>query len=188
MAKKYILTGGPGSGKTSILLSLGKKGEYIIKEAAEDTIKFYRSKGIDNPWDYEDFQTEILNLQIQREKDIPDGIERVFIDRGIPDGLAYSNPKSKIYEKTLIEANKTRYEKIFVIESLGFLENTIIRREDSKKAIEIGLRLQDIYTDLGYNIIKIPAFPLEKRVELILEIISNSTRCNKGRNKNGERR
>ena len=44
--KKYILTGGPGSGKSSILLGLEQQGETIIREAAEDYIKHQQAQGI----------------------------------------------------------------------------------------------------------------------------------------------
>ena len=43
--KKYVLSGGPGSGKSSILLGLEQLGEYIVREAAEDYIKYKQAQG-----------------------------------------------------------------------------------------------------------------------------------------------
>ena len=39
MVKKYVLTGGPGAGKTSLVTYLEILGEVTIREAAEDFIR-----------------------------------------------------------------------------------------------------------------------------------------------------
>lgn len=49
MVKKYVITGGPGTGKSSIILALEKKGEHIVHEAAEDFIKLQQARGIKEP-------------------------------------------------------------------------------------------------------------------------------------------
>lgn len=167
--KKIILTGGPGTGKSTLVLALEQKGEYIIREAAEDTIKVLQAKGIKEPWLLPDFQDKILELQLQREGRIPEGIERVFIDRGLADGLAYAQPGTEIYERILEEAKKADYHKIFLIEHLGFTEKTAVRREGHEEAKRLGDKLEQIYKQLGYEPIRIQAGTVEERLEKILE-------------------
>jgi len=167
--KKYVLTGGPGSGKSSILLALEETGEYVIRESAEDVIKLQQSRGISCPWEYEDFQKRILDLQIKREKKIPYGIERVFIDRGIPDGLAYANKGSEIWKR--IKKAIPEYEKIFLIKNLGETENNKIRRENNKEAIKLEKSLEEIYKILGYEPVRVNPGKLNKRLEKIIKAI-----------------
>lgn len=45
MVKKYVLTGGPGAGKTSLLIYLEILGELTIREAAEDLIRYQQALG-----------------------------------------------------------------------------------------------------------------------------------------------
>jgi len=85
----YVLTGGPGSGKTTLLEELEKRRYKIDKEAAKDVILEEQGKGVKEPWQKPDFQEKIVDLQLKRENELPRGNAVVFIDRGIPDGLAY---------------------------------------------------------------------------------------------------
>ena len=174
MTKKYILTGGPGSGKSSTLLELEQRGEYIIREAAEDVIKLERKKGIERPWEMPDFQRKVLNLQIQRESTIPQSIERIFIDRGIPDGLAYTKPETPLYRE--IKRASPIYEGVFIIQNIGKVENNGIRHENQDDALELEYKLKEVYLAQGYKIPTIPPMPVSERADLILNIIDHGRR------------
>ena len=113
--KKYVLSGGPGSAKSSILLGLEQRGEYVVREAAEDYIRYRHAQGQMQPWVEEDFQDKILELSMQREEKIHPKAERVFMDRGLLDGLAYAKKGSKIYEKLLETAKNANYDIVFII-------------------------------------------------------------------------
>lgn len=167
--KKYILTGGPGTGKSTLILALEKQGEHIIKEAAEDHIKLRQAQGQPEPWTEPDFQDEILDLQIQREQRIPKEAERVFIDRGATDGLAYAQPGTEIYKRLLQEAKTRKYEKVFLIETLGTTEKTEVRRENHEEAVKLAQKLEQIYKYLGYEVIRIPVGTVQERLEKILK-------------------
>lgn len=164
MIQKYVLTGGPGSGKSSIILALEQQGEFVIREAAEDYIRFRQAQGQKEPWTEPDFQDRILDLQIQRESRIPYYAERVFIDRGLADGLTYVAEGTKTYTR-IKQASKTKYEKIFIIALLDDIEKTAIRRENYEEAKTIEDNLHRIYKELDYEPIRINSGPLEERVQ-----------------------
>jgi predicted ATPase len=168
---KYVLTGGPGTGKSSIILALEQMGEYVVREAAEDVITVMQARGIKEPWREQGFQDKILALQIQREERIPKEAKRIFIDRSAADGLAYTEPGTSIHQRVLEESRKRRYDKIFLIEQLGFTEKTKVRRECHEEALQKGKMLEDIYKQFGYDIIRILAGPLDERVTNILKEI-----------------
>ncbi len=171
MTKKYVLTGGPGTGKSTLLRALVKRGEYGIPEAAEDYIRRRQSGGAKEPWKEPDFQDMILELQVQRESDVPEGLERVFVDRGIPDGLAYAQPGTKTYWRILEEAAKVHYERVFIVEPLvRKTRQTEIRRENYEEASALGRKLEEIYEQLGYEIRRINQDTVEERVAIILQM------------------
>ncbi len=49
--RRFILTGTPGCGKTSIIKALKITGVSVVKEAAIDSIACQQRQGIENPWE-----------------------------------------------------------------------------------------------------------------------------------------
>jgi predicted ATPase len=181
--KKYVLTGAPGSGKSSIILDLEARGEYIIREAAEDVIKKHQALGNKEPWLNPNFQREILALQLKREARVYQNIKRVFIDRGIPDGLTYAPRESKIAQEII--QNTPRYDAIFLIQNLEKTDTNEIRREDYEEARELERKLTKVYEELGYELIKISPTNLQERTTQILTYIKHDAMTRPEREKSG---
>src|SRR5438045_2613595 len=68
--KRYILTGTPGSGKTSILHELKRQGYWVVEEAATDVIAREQGLGNSEPWLQADFIDSIVRLQKQRQLEV----------------------------------------------------------------------------------------------------------------------
>jgi predicted ATPase len=166
--KTYLITGGPGSGKSSIILALELMGEYVVREAAEDYIKTIQAYGISNPWDHPDFQLGILKLSRQRESRIPKAARRVFLDRSMPDGLAYEPKDTQVYAEIANQAKSCSYDLVFLVELLGTTDTNAVRREDRQEAIALEARLIEIYQEMGYKPIHIKPDKLKCRVGEIL--------------------
>lgn len=167
--KQYILTGGPGTGKSSIILALERRGEYVVREAAEDTIRYMQASGIEEPWLRYDFQKEVVLLQQQREARIPESIERIFFDRGLYDSLAYIQKYGHPMFPEFLEATKDcMYDKVFLVENLGKCENTDYRAESLEEALDLEKRQRENYEKLGFEIITVPVMTLEDRVNFVL--------------------
>jgi len=169
MRKTYVLTGGPGVGKSSIILALEQKGYTVVREAAEDWIKLQQAKGIKQPWLEPDFQDQILKLQKAREYKIRNSKNKVFIDRGTLDGLAYyqinGKEPSKMMKTEILKLEKDkRYEKAFIIESLGSCETNDVRRENLDEALKLEKLQEQNYKNLGYEVIRVPSGTVEERV------------------------
>ena len=175
--KKYVLTGAPSSGKSSIILSLEyEKKQPVIREAAEDVIKLYQAKGITEPWKLNDFQDKILELQLQRENLVnKKNYDEVFIDRGILDGLAYyqmmERKPSELIMKEMKKLEETPYEKIFLIEMINTYEKNLVRREQQEEAKILEQLQEKNYKAQGYEVIKIKNATVEERIKQILKHI-----------------
>ncbi|RAP27994.1 hypothetical protein DID78_05475 [Candidatus Marinamargulisbacteria bacterium SCGC AG-343-D04] len=80
--KKIILTGTPGSGKTSIINLLREKGYDVIQEASTFIIKKEQKLGTQEPWKNSDFIDKIISLQKRRERKANTLLNHVqFFDR-----------------------------------------------------------------------------------------------------------
>ncbi len=172
MTRKIVLTGGPGTGKSTTLELLKAKGYYTLGEVATWIIGI-ESKKQDGklPWtDKDAFQKTVLETQLEWENQIPKEVETAFLDRGLPDGLAYYRVDGLKPPRELEQAaKKAEYNKIFLIEPLSRFERTEVRRENTETARKLHQEIEKVYRELGYNPIRIPEATPEERVRLILE-------------------
>ncbi len=67
--KRYVLTGAPGAGKTSILRLLRQRGYCVVGEAATDVISSEQKRGMAEPWRAGGFIEKIVELQRRRQQE-----------------------------------------------------------------------------------------------------------------------
>ena len=175
--KKYIITGGASSGKSTLLAELGARGLYTVEEAAKEIILHKQQKGVGEPWLEHDFQDKILDLQIEKEAKIPVDTEIALIDRGLHDSLAYYHYRDQEIPKKLLEnILKCDYEKIFFLEPLKFFEKGKYRFEKGmNEAVRIAELIKKTYLNMGYEVIMIPPFSVKERADMVLEYIRKYT-------------
>lgn len=88
--QRYILTGGPGAGKTSIINCLAQKGYFTVPEAATQIIEEDLNNGIKQPWRAEDYHLRMYKLILRRQMEVQQSTAPIaFFDRGHLDGLSY---------------------------------------------------------------------------------------------------
>ena len=66
--RRFIITGAPGAGKTTILDVLRERGYAVVEEAATDVITREHARGRDEPWRDESFLDAIVLLQRERQE------------------------------------------------------------------------------------------------------------------------
>lgn len=88
----FILTGGPGAGKTTVLLELEKRGFPHAPEVARQIIQEQvRSGGTALPWkDRELYTRRMHERQVASYQAHTPAPSVTFSDRGIPDTLTYA--------------------------------------------------------------------------------------------------
>ena len=87
----YVITGGPGCGKTTTVNLLKDKGYKTTIEHARHYIDTQLIAGRTTEevrHNQQEFQSRILAMQIAAENLLP-ADDIVFLDRAIPDALAY---------------------------------------------------------------------------------------------------
>lgn len=173
--RKCVITGGPGSGKTALLNKLSTLGYFTVPEAAR-LVAQREARLTGKPvseikrWNY-NFQKKILKTQIDLEKAVPTG-KLVFLDRGIPDGIAYlAVANLKPFPELVTAARNCRYCKVFCLELLPTRHTDNMRNENYATARKIQTLLEETYSSLGYKVKLIPALPTNERAKFILRLI-----------------
>lgn len=181
--KRYILTGAPGCGKTAILRQLEIDGFPVVEEAATDVIALWQAQGIAEPWRHTGFDA-IVTLQRTRELRAVRGSREVqFHDRSIvcTEALAryLDSPASALVAEELarIRKEKVFQKQVFFIRSLGFITPTEARRISLEEALRFEVLHEQVYRELGFEIISIaPNSVCDRAREVVAAINSWSGR------------
>jgi predicted ATPase len=174
--KRYILTGTPGSGKSSILHELKRQGYGVVEETATDLIAREQRRGNLEPWVRPDFIDAIVRLQKQRQLEAaPLPSDPQWYDRSpictlaLSRYLGYPPSASLLEELERIERERMYQRQVFFIEHLGFCQPTEARRITFEEALIFEKIHEETYLSLGYDLIKIAPAALSQRVHHILE-------------------
>lgn len=181
--KKIVISGGPGTGKTSIINALKKKGFYCFDEiirslTLEAKKEVNESSHVSNPIafakDPMDFNKRLLNGRIDQFKESNSlSNEIIFFDRGIPDVLAYMDYFNQEYDDLFTNACKTHnYSTLFLLPPWKAIYKTDNERFETFEEVEnIHKHLVETYKYFGYNIIEVPFGSVEERTNYIINSI-----------------
>jgi len=170
--KRYVLTGGPCAGKTTVLNILAERGYAILPELAREIIDKEAAKGSDIlPWiNPKKFQQVIAWKQFWREF-FAKRYGVLFLDRGLIDGYGYAVLEKVTIPKTITLFGKFRYDKIFLLDPVPFYETDGSRIEDRDFARAVHEEIRKAYVRFGYEVIAVPMMTPEERTDFILERI-----------------
>jgi predicted ATPase len=169
--KRYILTGTPGAGKTSVLHELKSRGYSVIEEAATDL----HQRSDAEPWRQADFIDRIIRLQQARQIEAatrPDELQ--LYDRSpictlaLSQHLGYPPSEYVLEELQRIERENIYQKQVFFFENLGFIQPTQVRKITFEDSLRFEKIHAEVYTSLGYDLIKVPPVALSQRVEFII--------------------
>ncbi|MFP9099818.1 AAA family ATPase [Flavobacterium sp. RHBU_24] len=174
MSKEIVvLIGGPGSGKTTLIDRLTEKGYLCYPEISREVIMEARAQGIEqlfleNPLLFSELLLEGRKKQFHTA--VAETADVVFIDRGIPDVLAYMHYIGDAYPAFFDAACREYvYTKIFFLppwEEIYTADEA--RYENYEQAKLISGHLQETYKKYGYNLIEVPKDTPDNRILFIL--------------------
>jgi predicted ATPase len=169
-----VITGGPGSGKTTLVKVLEEQGFSCMHEISRQIIKEAQQQGIDQLF-LEDpllFSQKLLEGRLEQFKEADSSsIEILFYDRGIPDVTAYLKYLGIPYPDHFTEnCLNFKYDAVFVLPpwpDIYIQDNE--RYESYAEAEKIFKHLVDGYNTYNYNVHEVPTGAVEYRIEYILK-------------------
>lgn len=180
---KIVLTGGAGSGKTSVFTlieSAALPRVAMLSESAIDIIQG-RSPGLsaeqaqalrrDN---MSEFQVIVAREQSAREASIGD-CDVAILDRGIYDGIAYClDAGAAIPIEVWDQSTRSRYDLAYVFDTPRDFQprEETGRRGTREDSVRSQVTLTSVYEKFGVETVRVPEYPSEgavlSRVEFVL--------------------
>ena len=175
----YVITGGPGVGKTTLLKELQRRNYNVIPGISREIIKEQQTlNGKALPWKnkrlYKDimFERSIKSFE-QTGKNLNNG-NLIFFDRGFLDTICYAKLiQSEVNEQMKSYARNWRYNKsVFILPPWQEIYKTDNeRKQDWEEAVLTFKQMRKTYVTYGYNVIEVPKMPVNKRTDFVLSFI-----------------
>ncbi len=173
----FIISGGPGFGKTSIINELSCLGYKTSDEYARKIIQEQEEINGDMlPWkDIKAFQQEVLKRRISFYESVRDN-EIAFADRGIPDQLAFARFRG--FSPKILLDNVTKYQyadSVFIANPWKeiYIQDQV-RKETFEEAVKMHEVFCKVYEELGYQLVKLPQTSITERVNYIINFIEKN--------------
>jgi len=168
-SKWYVITGGPSSGKKTVLGLLKAKGYRVIPEVARGVIDRANRQGISTKAlrkDEAKFQESLLPIKLRLEQNLPRD-QVIFWNRAMPDSIAYLQNCGGDPKEAVALCERGLYKRVFLLEQLPEFARDYARTEDKSTAEKISQLLREAYEQLGYEVIFVPVMSAEERVKFI---------------------
>ncbi|PRD57157.1 AAA family ATPase [Sphingobacterium gobiense] len=172
----YIVSGGPGVGKTTLINELGRIGFVTVEEEARRIIKDQLSIGGDGvPWKNKALYAQLMfdaSVKTYEEIKSVDSQEPVYFDRGILDAVCYMHMENIPVSKETVEmVHKCAYNRnVFILPPWREIYETDSERKQSwKEALSTFDKMKETYLEYGYHVIEVPKVSVLERQRFIVE-------------------
>ncbi|MFG1780170.1 AAA family ATPase [Micromonospora sp. NPDC049048] len=171
--RRFVLTGAPGAGKTTIVDELRRRGWAVVAEAATDIITAQQARGVAAPWQEAGFVDAVARLQRER-REAPGAYASVQVhDRSPLCTLALARYQGRLAGRVLVEEvervlrDGTYQREVFLVQPLGFVTATAARRIGYAESLAFARVHEEVYRAHGHRLVVVPPAPVRTRVALV---------------------
>ncbi|HDS1202460.1 TPA: AAA family ATPase [Shewanella algae] len=179
MHNRIVFTGGPGSGKTSVIDFLQSLGYPSAPEVGRKVIKAQLAQaGRALPWDDKSaFRDAMVDEELTRYQTFSgdDGI--IFFDRSMLDSYGYSLLENLTIPESLRSHCRelVYHPRVFIFPPWqAIYANDMERKQDFSVAVATYHEMQKAYEAFGYELIEVPKWSVAKRAGFILAKVSEA--------------
>ena len=179
----FVVSGGPGAGKTTVLQELASRGYPVAPEIARQIIQEQmQSGGTALPWrDREGYALLMLERSVGSYLAHTPASRPTFSDRGIPDTLCYARLTGVSNQVSISYAcRRYRYAPLVFLAPpwKEIYETDSERKQDFGEAERTFDQMVQVYRDCGYAISELPKAEPRARAGFILEQIDRGIEPN----------
>lgn len=176
MERFHVVTGGPGSGKTTLIEALAKAGYAHTLEAGRAIIQDQLAiDGPAQPWrDPLAFAELMLGWEMRSYHMAEAASGPVFFDRGVTDVIGYLTLVGRPVPAHVIRAaERFRYNRrVFIAPPWpAIFTQDNERKQTPEDAVRTYEALVKAYASQGYELVRLPLVPVEERVRFVLATI-----------------
>ncbi|GGD05017.1 AAA family ATPase [Hyunsoonleella pacifica] len=175
--KRIVITGGPGTGKSTIINELIKQDFTCMEEISRQVTLDAQKEGIEqlfltNPLLFSELLLKGRISQFKNSEKTENNI--VFFDRGIPDVLAYMDYIGGCYPEDFVtHSQHFVYDVVFILKPWEAIYKSDNERYESfSQAQKIHDYLLETYQSFNYSPIDVPFGTVEERTNFILNTLS----------------
>src|ERR1700704_2194500 len=175
----FLVTGGPGSGKTAVVDALERAGYARTVEAGRAIIQEQVAiGGAALPWSDQAMFAELMlswemrSYQIARRQ-----VGRVFFDRGVPDVVGYLRLTGSPLPGHVAKAVEIfRYnQRVFIAPPWrAIFERDNERKQTFEEAVRTYEALAKTYVGYGYGLIELPRLSIAQRLRFVIDAVSGA--------------
>ncbi|NIZ10065.1 AAA family ATPase [Pseudooceanicola sp. HF7] len=170
----FVVTGGPGAGKTSLITELARRGFHTIPESGRAIIREEVARGGDAlPWaDRLAYAERMVERDLRAFKDAQALSGPVIFDRGVPDIVGYLGLCGlPVPSHVSAAARAVRYyAQVFLA---PFWEEIFTQDAEHKQgraeAKATCAMMRRTYAALGYELIELPCAGITERADFVVE-------------------
>ena len=171
----FVLTGGPGVGKTTLVEHLRAEGEFCIDETARAVIREQVASGGDSlPWgDTQAYFEAVARRDVAIFDRMADEARTVFFDRGVVDCACWAVDHQITSPSDLIAALKARRCSATVFVAPPWREiyaTDAERKQDWAEAEATYHRIRRCLAQLDYQAVELPKVSVAERAAFVRQV------------------
>jgi predicted ATPase len=173
---RIVITGGPGAGKTALLLALQARGYTIVGDSPRAIIQDRRRRGLSARPNAYDFAHETLQMDIENFVHHTAAPGYVFFERSVLDALCGLDQVAPLTDDEISMWLSTyQYRAVFVLPPWkAIYVNDAERDHEFEHAEAVYRLLQDWYRRLRrYQLIEVPRVSVAERCAFVLQALTN---------------
>ncbi|MED5490794.1 MAG: AAA family ATPase [Pseudomonadota bacterium] len=176
-ANRFVLSGGPGGGKSALLAALAERGYPVVPESARAIIRSRMQAGLAPRPEPAAFAQAIFQQDAQRYQQSQNLDTPCFFDRSVVDALYMLHAAGAMDDAAVAQQcsaypyNRTVF---FLPPWLAIYQTDAERDQTFSEAQQVYANLKRWYLRWGYDVVDVPCCSVQERVAFVLHAVTQA--------------